>query len=59
MIHNNIYITELNVDGEQWGGPRIMAKSFQEADEYIENNGMGYLNVIGKLGFSFEIYELN
>jgi len=59
MIYHNKYITELFVDGAWWSGPNIDAKSFKEAEEYINKNGMGYLRVCGKLGFSFDTNELN
>ena len=59
MIHNDTYITTLYSNGECWAGPHITAKSFEEAEKYAEENEMGYLTIEGKLGFSFEIYELN
>ena len=45
-------------DGElkTWSGPGILANSIEDAQEYCQNNGLGYLNVIeeiiGEISFS-------
>ena len=50
-----LYCTEIKaidpVDGElkTYGGPRIPAISFQDAEDYCHNNGLGYCRVIGVL----------
>ena len=59
MIHYNTYITQLRANGVPWAGPNIKANSFNEAGEFINKNGMGYLSIEGRLGFSFETHELN
>lgn len=50
----SLYYTQLKAidpaDGElkDWVGPRIPAHSLQEAKDFVNNNGMGYLDVDGK-----------
>jgi hypothetical protein len=32
-----------------WSGPCILANSIEDAQEYCQNNGLGYLNVIEEI----------
>ena len=59
MIHIRTYVTQLMVDNQLWSGPNIKAESWEEAEKYIEENGFGYLTIIGELFFSFNTFELN
>ncbi len=50
----NIYCTEikaLDYTGRMstWCGPNIEAISFKDAQDYCENNGLGYCKVVGLL----------
>lgn len=51
---NKLFTTELKaidpMDGKlkTWVGPRIPAKSWEEAEMFVKDNGMGYLNVDGE-----------
>lgn len=59
MIFNSTYITEICTCDGVFSGPRISAKSFEEAEKYCQENGLGYCNVIGKLYLSLFTFELN
>lgn len=51
----NIYLTELKAvcpitsEIKTYAGIRIVAESWDNAEEYCKKNGLCYLNVIGKL----------
>jgi hypothetical protein len=56
----NTYITHFKLeDGTIWSGQEIIAKSFDEAQKYINLNGLNYLTITGKLYFRFFGYDLN
>lgn len=59
MIHENEYVTQLVVNNILYSGPSIKAKSWSEAERYIEKNGMSYLTIVGELKFSLYTFELN
>jgi len=59
MIHFNTYLTEVESKGKLWTGPDIKAKSWEKAQEYINQNGLGYLIIVGKARFSFDMFEFN
>lgn len=50
-----MYVTELNAidprDGQlkNWCGPNVPGISFEDARWYCDNNGLGYLRVVGEL----------
>jgi len=50
-----LYVTEIKaispLDGEikTYGGPNVPGISFADAQEYCENNGLGYCKVYGEL----------
>lgn len=51
----DMYITEIKAEcpytGQMkiWGGPNVPGINLQDAQNYCENNGLGYCKVIGKL----------
>jgi len=59
MICVNTYITQFESGGKLWVGIDIRAKSWEKAQEYINQQELTYLTIVGKLGFSFYGYEFN
>jgi hypothetical protein len=59
MLVKNTYITEFESNGIKYAGQNIKATSFEEAQMYINCNGLGYLTITGKLFMSLMGYELN
>lgn len=52
------FLTEIiTIDGLRWAGPIIKASSWKEAEEYCQNNGLGYCNVIGVIIISFTLHD--
>jgi len=51
----NLYCTEVkaisHIDGElkKYAGPNVPGISFADAQDYCENNGLGYCKVVGML----------
>ncbi len=51
----NLYCTEIkaisHIDGElsKYSGPKVPGISFADAQDYCENNGLGYCKVVGLL----------
>lgn len=51
----SLYVTEIKAldpkTGEMktWGGPNVPGISFATAEQYCEQNGLGYCKVIGRL----------
>lgn len=33
---------------KKWGGPNVPGETEQEAREYCDNNGLGYVNILGR-----------
>ena len=64
-----IYLTEIKAfdpqDGrlKTWVGPRIKARSLEEANKIIQQTGLGYCRIIGSLKEEIEtdikIFKLN
>jgi len=59
MILIDTYITEFESQGKLWTGINIKAKSWEEAQEYINQQGLSYLTLVGKARFSFYMFEFN
>ena len=59
MINTDTYLTEFESNGKLWAGPDIKAKSWDEAQNYINQHGLGYVTIVGKLYFSFYMFEFN
>ena len=53
------YITEFESGGKLWAGIDIIAKSWEEAQEYINQQDLNYLTLVGKARFSFYMFEFN
>lgn len=51
----NLYVTEIKAikpsTGEltTYGGPNVPGSSFKDAQDYCEENGLGYCKVVGEL----------
>lgn len=59
-IAESIFCTELQtIEGQLWAGQEIKANTFEEAEKYKNENGLGYLTVLGKKGFEFKTFEFN
>jgi hypothetical protein len=59
MVLENIYITEFTSNGKLWAGKDIEANSIEEAQKYINQQGLGYLTIVGKVYFKFYVFEFN
>lgn len=44
-------------DLEEWAGPDIEAESWEDAERYCQNNGLGYCKVIGEVTDEFDYSE--
>jgi len=42
-------INPLNGNMTIWGGPNVPGISFKDAENYCQNNGLGYCKIIGTL----------
>lgn len=51
----NLYVTEIRAfdpktnEMKYWGGPNVKGVSESDAQNYIDNNGLGYCKIIGVL----------
>ncbi len=43
-------ISPINEEIELYGGPNIPGINIKDAEEYCENNGLGYCHIEGELG---------
>ena len=59
MILFDTYITEFESHGNLWAGIDIKAKSWEEAQKYIDQQGLSYLTLVGKARFRFYVFEFN
>ena len=61
MKEKAIWVTELTAinpttgDLCKWVGPNIVAETIEEAAQYCQENGLGYLTVIGEFVEEIEV----
>lgn len=59
-ILTNKWFTEVKcADGYTYRGPMAEGKTFEEAEQGLQDNGMGYAHVVGKAMFELSYFELN
>lgn len=59
MYYCDTFITQFEAGGKIWAGTDIIAKSWDEAQKFIDDNGFNHLTIVGKLYFRFKNYEFN